>query len=178
VNRLPPLIQSNVFGGVLPCLDVLQLIQSVPIPANSPLESAQQKPTTNPSRRIARETPHVRTQQASNSRANMDAAAAPPVQRGSTTQRCEGVGPQHSVSAAQLCASAVLGTCTAERQASRTFSFLCKLCEDFAQKVFIHHIKCLDFIHKVLRSCLVPQKFYKIFQILRHIESLNVCMEY
>ena len=28
------------------------------------------------------------------------------------------------------------------------------------------------------RSCLVPQKFCKIFHILRHIESLDVCMEY
>jgi hypothetical protein len=28
------------------------------------------------------------------------------------------------------------------------------------------------------RPCLVPEKFYKIFQILRHIESLDVCMEY
>jgi len=28
------------------------------------------------------------------------------------------------------------------------------------------------------RPCLVPQKFYKIFQIPRHIESLDVCMEY
>jgi hypothetical protein len=26
--------------------------------------------------------------------------------------------------------------------------------------------------------CLVPQKFLKIFQILRYIESLDVCMEY
>ena len=29
-----------------------------------------------------------------------------------------------------------------------------------------------------LRPCLVPKKFYKIFQILRHIESLDACMEY
>ena len=28
------------------------------------------------------------------------------------------------------------------------------------------------------RPCLVPQKFCKIFQISRHIEFLNVCMEY
>jgi len=27
-----------------------------------------------------------------------------------------------------------------------------------------------------LRPCLVPQKFCKIFQILHHIEFLNVCM--
>jgi len=26
--------------------------------------------------------------------------------------------------------------------------------------------------------CLVPQKFFKIFQIPRHIESLDVCIEY
>jgi len=29
-----------------------------------------------------------------------------------------------------------------------------------------------------IRPCLVPQKFCKIFQILRHIESLDVYMEY
>jgi len=28
------------------------------------------------------------------------------------------------------------------------------------------------------RPCLVPQKFCKIFQIPRHIESLDVCMKY
>jgi len=28
------------------------------------------------------------------------------------------------------------------------------------------------------RPCLVPKKFCKIFQILRHIESLDACMEY
>ena len=26
--------------------------------------------------------------------------------------------------------------------------------------------------------CLLPRKFYKIFHILRHIESLDACMEY
>jgi len=26
--------------------------------------------------------------------------------------------------------------------------------------------------------CLVPKKFYKIFQIPRHIESLDTCMKY
>ena len=29
-----------------------------------------------------------------------------------------------------------------------------------------------------LRPCLVPEKFCKIFQILRHIESLGACMKY
>ena len=29
-----------------------------------------------------------------------------------------------------------------------------------------------------LRPCLVPKKICKIFQILRHIESLDACMEY
>ena len=29
-----------------------------------------------------------------------------------------------------------------------------------------------------IRPCLVPKKFCKIFQIFRHIESLDVCMEY
>ena len=29
-----------------------------------------------------------------------------------------------------------------------------------------------------LRPCLVPKKFCKIFQIPRHIESLDVCMKY
>ena len=29
-----------------------------------------------------------------------------------------------------------------------------------------------------LNRALVLQKFYKIFQILHHIESLDVCMEY
>jgi len=29
-----------------------------------------------------------------------------------------------------------------------------------------------------LRPCLVPEKFCKIFQISRHIESLDICMEY
>ena len=33
-------------------------------------------------------------------------------------------------------------------------------------------------IIEYLRPCLVPQKFCKIFQIPRHIESLDVCMEY
>jgi len=28
------------------------------------------------------------------------------------------------------------------------------------------------------RPCLVAQKFYKIFQIPRHIESLDICMKY
>jgi len=28
------------------------------------------------------------------------------------------------------------------------------------------------------RPCLVPEKFYKIFQIPRHIKSLDTCMEY
>jgi len=28
------------------------------------------------------------------------------------------------------------------------------------------------------RSCLLPKKFYKIFQILRHIKSLDACMMY
>ena len=28
------------------------------------------------------------------------------------------------------------------------------------------------------RPCLVPKKFSKIFQISRHIESLDTCMEY
>ena len=30
----------------------------------------------------------------------------------------------------------------------------------------------------LFRLCLVSEKFYKIFQISRHIESLDVCMEY
>jgi hypothetical protein len=29
-----------------------------------------------------------------------------------------------------------------------------------------------------IRPCLLPKKFYKIFQIPRHIESLEACMEY
>jgi len=38
----------------------------------------------------------------------------------------------------------------------------------------------LFFISGSLRlgPCLVPKKFYKIFQISRHIESLDACMEY
>jgi hypothetical protein len=38
----------------------------------------------------------------------------------------------------------------------------------------------IDLEHRIstLGPCLVPQKFYKIFQIPRHIESLDVCMEY
>ena len=30
----------------------------------------------------------------------------------------------------------------------------------------------------ILRPCLVPNKFCKIFQIPRHIEYLDACMEY
>jgi len=33
-------------------------------------------------------------------------------------------------------------------------------------------------IFRELNKALVPEKFCKIFQILRHIESLDVCMEY
>jgi len=31
---------------------------------------------------------------------------------------------------------------------------------------------------KITKALFISQKFCKIFQILRHIESLDVCMEY
>jgi len=43
-------------------------------------------------------------------------------------------------------------------------------CDGESWKVFGFWVK--------VRPCLVPQKFYKIFKIPRHIESLGVCMEY
>ena len=34
------------------------------------------------------------------------------------------------------------------------------------------------YVSNLLRPCLVPEKFCKIFQIFRHIESLDTCIEY
>jgi len=35
-----------------------------------------------------------------------------------------------------------------------------------------------NWVRSLLRPCLVPKKFCKIFQIPRHIESLDTCMKY
>jgi len=36
----------------------------------------------------------------------------------------------------------------------------------------------MNMTQALFRPCLLPKKFCKIFQILRHIESLDACMEY
>jgi hypothetical protein len=55
-------------------------------------------------------------------------------------------------------------------------------CDPLLEDLFWVHVKvgilCPRVINRLLRPCLVPRKFCKIFQILRHIESLDTCMEY
>jgi len=43
---------------------------------------------------------------------------------------------------------------------------------------FFSHSLIMGWPCQLLGPCLVPKKFYKIFYILRHIESLDACIEY
>ena len=61
------------------------------------------------------------------------------------------------------------------------FLLLIYVCLTWALMGQVHkpppHCLYMDHIF-IPRPCLVPKKFCKIFQILRHIESLDVCMKY